>query len=184
AELREPVVRLSLLGFLRLGLVRLRGEAAAHVAEKQVELAGAVPVDHARLDAQSPVARQALVVAAPADGTLLDENSRGFELRRLRSADVAIPDDAAALGADDQVEPSVAIPVGGDRRRVAADGDRLACRFKSARRAEGQLLPLALVRNEVHLAENVADNQVQGAVAVPVDGERSRGAADVERFAV
>src|SRR5262249_31936747 len=70
-----------------------------------------------------------------------------------------------------------------DRRRVAADGDRLACRFKSARRAEGQLLPLALIRNEVHLAENVADNQVQGAVAVPVDGERSRGAADVERFA-
>src|SRR5262249_46476311 len=50
--------------------------------------------------------------------------------------------------------------------------------------AEGQLPAPALVGDEVHFAEDGADQQVGGAVAVPVRREGRGGAADVERLAV
>src|SRR5205823_677076 len=146
-------------------LGRLGVEAAAPVAEQQVGPAVAVPVEHTRLDPQAPVARPAFVVAVPAGRAFADERPCLFQPGRLRAADVAIPNDAAAVDAQNQVKLAVAIPVGHGGCRVARYLDRFPRRFKAARRAKDWPFTLALIRDEPNLAEHSADDQVHGSCA-------------------
>ena len=106
---------------------------------------------------------------------------RGRPAWRLRRADVAVPDDAAVLGADDQVELAVAVPVGGDRGRVAVHliGSPPPSRRRRCRR---QLLAIASIGKEIHLAEQVADEQIDRADRRPSRPRRPTMRCRVDRL--
>src|SRR5262249_5507448 len=104
-------------------------------------------------------------------------HTRG-QLRGLGGADIAIEPDTAVAGADKQVDLPIAVPVTGKRPGVAVrDLDRFAAGHQLLLLAESILLLRALVGHEVNIAADVADEQVDQAVAVPIDGMNGRGRA-------
>ena len=95
------------------------------------------------------------------------------------AADVAVEPDAAVAGPDEQVESCRRRP---SRRRTARRRRRRSRISLPAGRqvpflAERPLLRRALVRHQVDVAADVADEQVEHAVAVPVDGVDRGGRA-------
>ena len=87
--------------------------------------------------------------------------------------------------ADDQVRLAVAVPVRDDRGRGAAgDRDRLAAGGERLRLAEHRLAAGADVGREQDFAARGADDEVELAVAVPVEREHVRPVGRVDRLAV
>jgi hypothetical protein len=114
----------------------------------------------------------------------LDDHLRRRELGRALLADVLEPRDLALAVADEQVDVSVAVPVGAGRTGVAADLDVLARGLQVVLLAEGEVLRVAFIGDEPDVAADVGDDQVHVAIGVPVDRmDGRRGAGDRERLA-
>ena len=92
----------------------------------------------------------------------------------MNGAHVAEERDAAGARPDEQVELAVAVPVGTERPGVALDLQRLAAGQDGSVLAELVGLRRALVRDERDGAADLADDQVEVAVAVPVDRVNGR----------
>src|SRR5262245_1159717 len=162
-----------LLPHLGLGQPLRRLDQRDAVPDDQVELAVAVDVR----DPDARGVRRPLQVRLPQHlavldrGGRLDQRPERFQHRRLALAgDVLGPVDAAVGGPADEVEGAVAVDVhdervavgAGDLQRLAVRQDRLGLRGE---------LALALALEPEERAREVADDQVELAVAVPVDRE-------------
>src|SRR5262249_40052489 len=142
-------------------------------------------VRHANLGPQAPLPFRKSGVGILGQGTLADECPRGGQARLLAGADVAIPDDTAGAGTHDQAGFAVLVPVGDDRVGVPHRYlDRLVIGLQFPGLAEGIFRRRALIGDQVNLAFAGAHDQIEEAVAVPVEGEYRGQTADVDRLAV
>src|SRR5205823_1082428 len=103
-----------------------------------------------------------------------DQHLEWFEVRHLALAGLVFrPVDAAVAGTAHQVQGPIAVPIDDKRVAVGAlDSQGRAAGFDQLRLREE--LPLALPLEPVESAGEVPHDQVQMAVAVPVDGKRPR----------
>src|SRR5438067_934638 len=100
-----------------------------------------------------------------------------FELRELRrlpsSSNVFGPLNAAVIRAAENVEIAVAVPV--DDKRIAVIAFNLEWGIARLHLFGHWVeFPFALAFEEIKRAKKVADNQIELAIAVPIDGKRPR----------